>query len=349
MKNILKTTAVLSLVITSFIYISEISEAITDAISRCLNVIIPSLFIMMVLSDYIIKSQILDWISFIFTPLAKIIGIDKKLVPIIILSNTAGYPIGAKLLSMLVKENALQRKQASVIASYCFSAGPAFTIGAVGLCVYQNKEIGVCIFLSILLANVISAVILNRAFKINRIEIPDRIDSANNNSIIDSIESAARSLFSMSGIIIAFSFIITIVKVMLNAFGLPNDGAPTSLLLSFFDVTYLSSLSKTSQYYLPVVVSLISFGGICVWMQNTRISQKNIDIRTAFFIRLGISILSGVIFKVLFGDYCTDILKTLLHNTRIIVNINNFSSSICLIIMIFLLFYKKRLAFQKKV
>ncbi len=349
MKKLFKSTAIISLVIASFLYISEVSEAITGAITRCINVIIPSLFIMMVLSDYIIKSSVLDYISFIFTPLAKVIGIDKRLVAIIILSNIAGYPTGAKMLSELVKENALQKKYASIIASYCFSSGPAFTIGAIGLCVYQSKEIGICIFVSVLIANVISASIINRIFGIHKLRLNQISEKTNNNTIIGSIESASRSLFSMCSIIVAFSFITTMAKIILKAFDIIKTDTFLSLILSVSDVTYLTSLEKTSQYYLPVVVTLISFGGICVWLQNTRISQKYIDIKTAFCIRLVISLLSGVVFKVLFGAYCTDILKTLSHNTRIIVNINNFTSSICLIIMIFLLFYKKRLAFQKKV
>lgn len=236
------------------------------------------------------------------------------------------------------------------MAAFCFSSGPAFSVGAVGLCVFQSNKIGAAIFLSIITANIISAVILSRCYKLKEVDFClSEADNRKNYSIINSIESASKSLFSMCSVIVIFSTVCTVAENVLANIIQSEWEWNKTIILSLLDITYLTRLEEKAYYLIPSVTFVVSIGGICVWLQNTRLCSTRIRLYKVFLIRLVVSVFSALIYITIFSSDCKQILAVSSQNTRLIVNIDNFTSSICLIIMIFLLFYKKRLAFQNKV
>ena len=85
---------------------------------------------------------------------------------IFILGNISGYPIGIKLLSDMVKEEKIPPRTAEIMSCYCYAGGPAFLTGAVGLAVFGSKKVGLLMFLSILTANFLVGMVMNRIFKL---------------------------------------------------------------------------------------------------------------------------------------------------------------------------------------
>ncbi len=347
MKKVIKLICTLVLVVLFFMYTPIISDGILMGINRCLNIIIPSLFFMMAISDYLTRSGVLNGMKILFRPIAKILGVNESLVPLIILSNIGGYPIGIKLISTLCDDNVISIKQAHILSMLCFSSGPAFSISAVGICVFRNKKIGIAIFLSILLTNLLVCMVLSRIFKLKTIDAS--FHSQEKYTMTDAVESASKSLFSMCAVIIMFSGLCSLAEYTVLQYTPITNDTLRGLALSLLDVTYLTNIKSVSFRIIPCVVFAISLGGACVWLQNSRLCSKKINLCSVFAGRVVISLFSAAIYVVIFSFSCREILADAEQNVRLIVNIDNFIPSICLIIMIFLLFSKKRLAFQKKV
>lgn len=350
MKRYFKAIMVSAMLAFSVLRISEISSEVNSSVSRCLNVIIPSLFITMAISDYIISTRCFDYISHTFRPIARILGLDEKLVPVLIISNVGGYPIGIRMLGGYVKRKELTEKQAGIIASYCFCSGPAFTIGTIGVCVYNNNRIGAAVYASIIIANLLTAMIINRLFGINKIKLESQVMSESIESkIISSVEAASKALFSMCSVIIAFSIVIVAVNEFLVFMNISEKSIIGVIIRSIVDVTNIVNINGNNSVILPVVTFVISLGGLCVWAQCIKLNNKRIDLIRCFLLRIVVSVLSAVVFYTLFSEICKDFVSANVRNPHIIVNIDNFVPSFCLIIMIFLFFLKKRLAFNKKV
>lgn len=341
MLKALRAIAAVSAVIFIISAISDISEAVLEAIIRCINIIIPSLFIMMAASRYIIANDMLRPFECLFKLPAKLLGIPPKLLTVFILSNIGGYPIGASMLTQMCKKEQLSQKQAYVIASYCFCSGPAFLIGAVGLCVYGSKEIGALMFISCLTANILFCIIYNRIFGICKIKINDADRNTAAYSLTDAVADSGKALMTMCGIIVAFSVVNVVVGKVCSIVG---TEAP--LIAAIFEVTNVTEADPFKLELIPFITALTSFGGICVWIQNKALVKNSFPVMKTLLLRIPISVTSGIIFKVLYDCISDQYYSSNADFNGFVVNIDNFVPSICLIIMIFICINKKRLAFQ---
>ena len=320
--------------------LSEVSLAVTDALERCINIIIPSLFIMIVASRYIIANNILSPLEKLFKPLGYITSMSGRMTSAFIISNIGGYPIGASMLAQMVSNGQITKKDAEVAASYCFGSGPAFIIGAIGLCVYGSERIGYLMFISCITANLIACIIYNRIFKTQlQQNIPACKDAASYN-ITNAIIDSGKALFTMCSVIVAFS----IVNVALNRMSMLTEEY-TAFIAPLFEVTNTASKHLSALRFAPYVAASVAFGGLCVWLQNAALIGKNFSALRPLMLRIPISILTGAIFKVLNNRLSDDYMGANAELNSFVVNIDNFLPSICLIIMIFLLINKKRLAF----
>jgi hypothetical protein len=202
------------------------------------------------------------------------------------------------------------------------------------------------IFFSVILANIIAAAILNRIF-------PIEYESANEKPVFrgemisDSVCAAGIGLFKICGMILLFQTFITV----LNGCGLLSfiSNANTRLLAaSFLEISNLSALEGLPFRLLPMIAASGAFGGICVIMQIKTVVGNRF--RTAPFV-------CARIFAAAIAACCCAVLDRLFGvrfvdaaaHTEFIVNFNNFIPSVCLIMMIFLTVFKKRLAFSSNV
>ena len=138
--------AMYACVVLSLFFMDSIKDNVIAAIKSCAYTIVPSLFVMCVLSTIITKSGAIE-------RLAAVFKIDGRYFSAFILGNISGYPIGAKVLSSLVEDNRITKADAERAICFCFASGPAFCLGVVGGTVFKSKLLGVMLFLSIFLSN----------------------------------------------------------------------------------------------------------------------------------------------------------------------------------------------------
>lgn len=266
--------------------------------------VLPTLF------PFTIISSLLLCTGALIKPLKLIKHLTKTTfnvhIPFIIICGIlCGCPIGAKLSADTYKKGDLPRKSATFLLCSLSSLSPAFIINfALPLTLPIIQRIS--LFLLIILSNVISAYIIIHIFKLHdepinttlhtNITIPNA--QKNTTSLTDIIESCILSSFEIQckigGYIIIFSCIsgIFIQTLHLN----------TYFSLIFNSLLEISSGLGTSKAFslnmrhIPLIVALISFGGLCTICQILScIKDVNIPKNCFFYSK----ILSGIIAYIL--------------------------------------------------
>lgn len=343
------TSALLSALLTAYaaaliVFSKEMTADLKTALMRCVNVMIPSLFAFMAISDLMIRSGAYIFISKLLAPLAAVIKLPSQLIFAFLLGNTAGYPIGCSVICGLFDEKKLDEKSAARLLCTCYNGGPAFFSGAVGLAVFGSSRVGMIIFCSVILSNILSAAILNRLFPIKYTPNEERF-SFKSEMISESVSSAGVSLFKICGMILIFQTLLTAAGCM-GAGRLFPDHDLRALADSFIEISNLSSFVGQPYRLLPFIAAAGSFGGLCVIMQIRTISGGRFSIVPFIFSRIPCAVFSFgfcIILNKFFGIKYIEASA----QPHFIVNFNNFIPSLCLIMMIFLTILKKRLSFSK--
>lgn len=299
--------SILIYVILVIVFSKEMAISVLNSIEKCIKVIIPSLYIFMIISDFIISSNI----YFVWAKPFSIVSryffrIPEQFFPLYIISNIGGYPVGAKLISDMVKENKMDNKTAESMMNYCYFSGPAFIIGIVGANIFSDIKIGIIIFISLFITNFIIAVItgLGRTIPSSNKYTPELDISISN--FIKSIYNGGKSLFYICAIIIFFSSILCIVENsgIISAisrlidrytyFGY-SDGI--AMINSFIEISNIS-LFESDIKNIPLITSLLSFGGLCILLQVKSIIP-NLSLKNFLFFRIVAIFLSYFISKLI--------------------------------------------------
>ena len=118
-------------------------DSTKNGLSLWWEVVLPSLFPFVVLSNLITKTAIPMFFGKVLNPVMKFIfnlpGISA--LPLF-LGMTGGYPIGAKVTSDLRSNNQISKNIANRLIAFTNNSGPLFITGAIGIGLYGNKQIG---------------------------------------------------------------------------------------------------------------------------------------------------------------------------------------------------------------
>ena len=354
-KNRLTVTPLLLLVLMAgaVLFPAEVSAACADSIMRCVKVIIPSLFMFMAVSKLLIATGASDMLSKPLDKLfSKVLGIPYGGASVFIISNAAGYPVGAGMLSELVSNGRMSRASAEAMSVYCYAAGPAFILNIIGSGVFSDSRVGIVIFLSIIFTNLLLAAIIGRISKPGITSShPPKINFAE--ALTDSVASAGDSLLKMCFMIVFFSAITAVAdcfglfSLVENTFGM--SGNAMILFRSAFEITNLCSLSSNAAGLIPFVTVICGFGGICVVLQTAAVIHSGYSIKK-FLLYLPVRAIMNYAFAKLFCRLMLeDSIPVFVKSEKIIVELDNLLPSICLIMMIFILVLQKRLDFFHKV
>lgn len=265
---------------------SEIAaEAVRKGISMCVGSVIPSLFPMIFLSQYLIKSGAAEEIGKLLNKPAEILfGLPGICGVAVLTGMVGGFPAGARAAETLVSDGVISRKQGQRLAAISFSSGPGFTIGMVGAELYKNKSVG----LLILTAQIISSIIIGIALKIfcgkctsdnavssvRQAQVPKRSEA-----FVESAADTASTIIAMCSFIVVFQVIASMLDVMhvnvlpaalLKKAGLGDIGI--YLIPCLTEVTGGSILSVNVG--LPFTAFVVGFGGLSVHFQNFAICRE---------------------------------------------------------------------------
>jgi len=259
MKKIIGLTFLAILFYMVFTETSKLRLHITEGTGRCLNVVVPSLFFIMAVSNIAVRSGLLNIIAPAFDRFSRLVFKMNGVVFLtFVMGMFAGYPVGARMLSEHYTRGLITKKQFNTYVCVCFGAGPAFVFGCIG-----SPQSGKLVILSTVAANVImcfvTSISLERPLRMKKISSKEFTAS----EFCESVTDAGKALLQLCVMIVFFSCFAGYMPDKVNA---------------VLDVTSISGMNIYSASLLPLVSFCISFGGVCVIMQIKSMLGENINL-----------------------------------------------------------------------
>ncbi len=334
-------------------YAGQTAAAVKDAIMRCMNVMIPSLFAVTALSSLLTGSQLFSLAAKPLRPLARFVfRLPEELFMIMLISNVTGYPLGAKMLCELYRSGRISSRDASLMLCCCYGTGPAFYASTVGLALFGGIKEGLAVFAAAAGANLICAAFIGYVFR-PEIKAAGSTEMPQGDLLTQSVLNAGRTMFTVCTFIVFFS----VLTALTEASGLPDRlcayfGASSNarvFMRSLIEISDISSLEGAPYGMMPLIAAVCSMGGLCVIVQVSALRDKDISLVPFLLSRLGCGVLTFGICSLIKKHLFPAALAADAGQKHIFVEMNNFVPSFCLIMMILLLNLKKTLAFSKRV
>ncbi len=263
----------------------------------CIQVLIPSLFPFMVLSDFSVKSGLTDYVPGFFERITRcLMKLPKEAAPAIFLCLIGGYPVGAKTVKALYNTKRISKKQAERMCLFTVASGPGFLVTYVGAVMTRSLKLGYFLLIAQTLS-VIFLGIVSRLFYKQEEEVNEKDSSIKRLSfgeaLISSVESAIKSTAGLCGLVVLFSAFCEIFITLCHSN--PN----ITLLAAFFEITLgVKEICKTPS---PLLLAFFcGFGGLCVHLQIF-LSLKGLKINKVVF----------YLFRTLQGLICSIVTMTL--------------------------------------
>ena len=242
------------------------AQGAQEALSLCIQTIIPSLFPFFLLTAYI--NPMLWSISPRFIrKLCSNLAIPNGCEGVLILGLIGGYPVGAQSVSEAYRGGRISKQQAQILMGYCNNAGPAFIFGIAGQLFSPSMTAWILWFVHILSA-LLTGLVLPKIYT--------QSSKTPKNDSITLIQAFHKSLWitaSVCGWILVFK----VINAMITA-GLPSVFEPYLVYLG--GLLELSggclSLFDIADHSLRFILcsAFLSFGGICVLMQSASVSSN---------------------------------------------------------------------------
>ncbi len=255
---------------------TAVSEAILAAGTRCVYVIIPSLYLFSILASFCTRTGILEAAA---APLRRIcrraLHMDSTVLVILLFSQIAGYPIGTQLVRQLQEKGAVNDRQAQLMLCCCFGCGPAFLLGVFGTAAQLPEGFCQLLMLAVCLPNLLLGLLLCRWEPQER---TGRI-SLHSTDLTASVESGAAAMLKICSMILLFAAGMGLAGSFLPLGCLAENAAeltgcsPELVKQTSSAILEISGLTACLQSGggPAAAAALLSFGGICVHLQNAAI------------------------------------------------------------------------------
>lgn len=301
-KKFLAGAVTLLYMVLLVVFVRDVGAAAVNSLKVCFEVMIPSLYAFMIISDFVVSTNLYAVLSKPFGVISRyVFRIPQKYFSVFLIGSIGGYPVGAKLLAELRESGEIDSGTAGEMLSYCYLAGPAFICGTAGVGLFGSVRAGMIIFAAIFSANLIIAVIsaLGRKIPPKSADNPKTDFSAD--KLIGSVYSGAKGMFSICAIIVFFSSIICILeKTGAITFAAEYISDITGMrysdtaaaVRSVIEISNVSSLTKGDLGLMPLTASLLSFGGLCVIMQVNGFVRGKLSAKRFYFFRILATVIS---------------------------------------------------------
>lgn len=186
--------------------------SVTQGLTLCSGVIIPSLFPFFLLSSLVVDLGISHTmgkvLGGVMVPLFRLQGNCSMAL---VLGCIGGFPMGAKTTLSLYQSGQCSRQEAQQLLAFVNNAGPAFLLGVVGQQLFQDIRLGYLLALGHILASITVGILLR-----HRTLSPAPPSGSHNIALpflpafLTAVQNAVQSSLQISGFILTFSVIGTL-------------------------------------------------------------------------------------------------------------------------------------------
>ena len=284
MKKLIKLVKImLSLLILSLLIFSadNVRASCLEALLLCGRLIIPSLFPFFVLSAYITRLGLPGILGRLIAPFTrKIYGISPAGASALMMGFVGGYPAGAVYISELVKEGMISPEEGEILLAFCNNSGPAFIVGVMGSGIFGSVKTGLMLYA----VHILSALICGLFFRVKNCSaknIQHRLDETDTiEAIVASVRQAVSSILNVSGFMIFFSVLVSLLDTggyfsqLCTLFAQISGLSPKLIKAAFIGLLELGSGSaamagsNSSPLSLAIASAMLSWGGLSVHFQT---------------------------------------------------------------------------------
>ena len=254
-------------------------ESFQKSYSLICDVLLPSVFPFLIVTQMAVLTNIKDFISLPFLWIFRLLKLPYKLAPLFLCSVLGGYPTGVKALSAGCDSKALTKEEACEFLPFLINAGPGFVVMAVGKMMFGSLKLGIILYIS----QIASSLIIGRILFKDRNIKPGVITNAltYSDALIVSVNGACDSMMGICGFVLFFSLV--------NSFAvrLMGEGISVKLIASFTEVTNGCKIASGIKGGYLLSSFLISFSGLsCIYQVKSIASKSGINAGHIFTIKL---------------------------------------------------------------
>ena len=248
----------------SVMFAKRISHSVQSALLLLSNVIIPSVFPFMILSDLLYAYLDFSSLKRINKAFHRLFGTNPLGLYPFVLGALCGFPLGVKCVRDIYVSGGRTKKEAELLIGFCNNTGPAFLIAGVGAGLRKSTADGIILYVSMLLSAICVGVIF--AHRAPGEYCKQHIKPEYKYSLTASIKNAGLATLNVCSYLTFFACVVGILR------GFIGESYPYLALIPFIEIGSASSiLSKT--LLLPKDISLLmtafatGFSGISVHLQ----------------------------------------------------------------------------------
>lgn len=267
--------ASLLLFILFFTNVENVKSSIRDSFKFCVNSLIPSIFIFMVISSFALYSSVF---SGVFDVLPKgffnKIGICRKHFATVLLCSLCGFVGGPKIICEDYKQNHVNEQDFSNAIILSSNAGIGFLVSCVGIGIWNDALFGIFLYLF----QISSAFLLGK-FLLKHSELALASDKRNEKPLDLSVAFTRAVTTSCSTVISICAFVVVFscfISVMLSFLGISEESTWYAIVTSVFEFCKGSFLVfNTRNFLFSAFLSgfCVGFGGICVHFQTFAVCE----------------------------------------------------------------------------
>ena len=245
-----------------------LAEYVKSGISLCIGTVIPSVFPFMIISSFITVSGYAEGMGRLFyLPMKLLFGADRGEACAVSIGLLCGYPTGAITAASMLDRCEISKARVEWLLTFINIPSAPFVINGVGASMLGSSEIGVSIYISVLLSAVITGVILkpfhkrHTTYKKTSCQPPPPLSE----TVTESIARASKNMLSVCACIITFSVLSGVLCSTL-----PLNDIAKSALSGFLEISsgakQAANLSNATYAHL-LCASICAFSGLSVHFQ----------------------------------------------------------------------------------
>ena len=337
----------------------EAAQECAKAAALCISTLIPSLFAFTAASKLLIGTDTYKLLGRPFSLFSRyVLRMPEDFFPVFVISQLAGYPIGAALISGLLEAKRITREQAEAFLCFCIAPGPAYIMAISRIAAPDCHSAWISVMLAITGTNLFAALI-SAPFRTIPQKFTEKIrPKLSAEDITDAARSASDSMGMICGMVLIMAALMGIlskagllsgISVLISRLTVIHPTQIYPFVRSFFDISNLSGVFGDPTKLLPFTAAMLSFGGLCVHMQIKAVCKGFSPLR-ALLLRIPCAISAFLICQSLIPKFYTVSVISVSAPVSDEIRFGDFSPmlSIILLIMTILILSQKNIAKPEK-